>query len=181
MNDIVALPTCVLSLVVRLGAMVWVASSTGWCGFDSLSLVPNEIFLRADNWSAGDIRASLGQLFTIHLEAMVAWHSKYHLLAGTKVRAAQEELRGRGDEHKKFFSETGSLPRAYWLKGVDIKCIAVAWGVNIFVVSTEETKVVVVKYLYTVSSPGYVAIELDNMGMIGESRGESAVNDKLAP
>ena len=90
---------------------------------------------------------------------MVVWHSKYHLLAGAKLRAAPKELRARGGEHKRFFSETRSLPCAYWLKDVEVKCIAVAWGVNIFVVSTEETKVVVVKYLYTVSPPGYAAIE----------------------
>ena len=76
------------------------------------------------------------------------------------------------------FSETGFLPQKYWLTDVDIKCLAIEWGVSIFVVSTEAIDVTVLKYLSSVSAPGFVSIPLGDMSMSDTARGEAVVGDK---
>jgi hypothetical protein len=133
------------------------------------------IFTPTNSWSAGDVRAQLGQGYTKHQEALEAFSSKYILLDKMKHRAMVKELNVRGAEHKESFNENGILPSQYWLNDRDIKLLAILWGVSFFVVSTEALKVSVLKYLPSVSAPGSVCINLKDMDLPDKARGESAV------
>jgi hypothetical protein len=185
--DAVFLTKDILDMIERLEAELWISPSSGWCGFDSLAAMYNEIFGPDDAWTAGDVRAQIGQLYVKHVDSLLAFESKYRLLPqGRPRRVAEHELRRRGDMHKKSFVQTGTLSPAFWLNATDIKSFALEFGLNIFVVSTEETRVVagesvekvtVLKYLSTASPPGLISIDLEKMGMAGFARGEAVVGE----
>jgi len=187
-GDIVFLTKGMGAMVDRLEAEVFVSPSTGFCGFDSLAAMYREIISAEEDWTAGDVRAALGQIYTKHIDSLLAFETKYRLLEqGKPRREAERALRLRGDEHKKSFREMGTLAPSYWLKATDIKGFAIEFGLNVFVVSTEESRVVdgqhvekvtVLKYLSTVSPPGLISIDLEKMGMVGFSRGEAVVAEE---
>jgi hypothetical protein len=176
-SDVVAGTPEIDAMVIRLGADIFVSPSSGFCGYDSVSHRFDQIFKPDEPWSAGDVRAKLGQAYTRHQETLVAFYSNYVLLDKLQRRAIVKELNGRGADHKQSFNDDGTLPFKYWLKDVDIKCLAIELGVSLFVVSTAALEVTVIKYLSSVSAPGSVCINLKDMDMPDKARGESAVSE----
>ena len=120
----------------------------------------------------------MGQLFTKHQDALLAFFSKYIVVDKTAKCERVKVLRARGAEHKTSHPDISILPIQYWLKDVD-KCLAIDWGVNIFVVSTEAIDVTVIKYLSSASAPGYISINLVDMGLSDLARGEYVVCDDI--
>ena len=140
-------------MINRLHADIWVSPSTGFCGFDSVGHCFNELNSPSDPWTAGDIRAALGQMYIKHQEALLAFMFKYNEMGRAKKKELVKELRCRVDQHKTSFPDTGFLQRPFWINDIDLKCLAIDRGVNIFVVSTEQITVTVIKYLFSVSAP----------------------------
>ena len=174
-SDIVAGTDDICAMVNRLGADIYVSSSSGFCGFDGVSHRYNTLHTPPKPWSAGDVRALLGQAYTKHQDSLVAYYSKYTLLDKQKRRAIVKDINGRGAGHKKSFDEDGLLPFDFWFNDLDTKCLAVELGVSFYIVSTAALEVTVIKYPPSVSAPGYVSIKLNDMDMPDKARGESAV------
>ena len=116
-------------------------------------------------------------MYIKHQEALLAFMFKYNEMGRAKKKELVKELRCRVDQHKTSFPDTGFLQRPFWINDIDLKCLAIDWGVNIFVVSTEQITVTVIKYLFSVSAPGYVSVNLGDMGMPDQARGECVVCD----
>jgi hypothetical protein len=106
---------------------------------------------------------------------LLAFGAKYIVLDKAARREEVANLNKRGAENKKSYRENGVLPQQYWLKWTDIKCLAIEWAVSIFVVSTQEKKPMVLKYLPSVSAPGCVSVNIEDMGTADKARGEAAV------
>ncbi len=127
-GDIVWMTDSIASMVDRLGAEVHVAESSGFCGFNCLAAA-YELNEPSDAWTAGDVRAFLGQVFSKNEEVLLAFQSNYHELKHQTKRRAQKEVRDRGNEHKQSHLESGTLPPQYWRKAGDMKCVALSGGV----------------------------------------------------
>jgi hypothetical protein len=166
--DIVTTNEEVQKMCDSLGAMTFVAPSNGWCGFDCLCFCLNEIGDVDETWSPKDVRGKLGQLYCSYEDALLAYSTKFLNLDKAQRKASLKELRDRRALHKASFAPS-SLPRQYWLNSLDMKCLALDWGVSIFVVSMEAKKVQVSKYLWSVQSPGVVDVDLKKMGTVSKS------------